>query len=433
MSDLRSRGSRHVWNPMSRMSDVVDRQRVWVRGEGSTLYDETGRGYIDAIASLWYQHVGYGRTEIAEAVDRQLRTLPTWMLFGANLNPPAVELAERLAALTPGDLDRMYFTCGGSESVETAIKIARGYHRLLGQPGRYKLIARHGTYHGSTLGALSATGTRHNRTLFEPLVPGFRHVEPFSLSALEEMIAFEGPDTVAAVLVEPSLAASGLRFPPDDYLPAVRALCDEHGILLIGDEVICGFGRTGTWFGVDHWQVVPDLITMAKGMSSGYLPIGGVAVSGQVVEPFASSESPDRSFNSGNTYAGHAACCAAALENLDIIEREGLIDRSARLGTWLLETCRRLDASGLVSEVTGGRGLAIGVHLRRPVAAEVAAVAFELGVIVRPLTPTIVTLSPPLVITTSELDVVVAALEEALAALASRPASVIGQERVDGV
>ena len=227
---VRERGDRHVWNPMSRMSDVLGRQRDLVRGSGSTLFDESGRGYIDACASLWYVHVGYGRDEIVAAVERQLSQLPSWMLFGPNLNRPAVDLAERLAALTPGDLNRMDFTCGGSEAVETAIKIARQYFRLLSQPGRYKVIARRGSYHGSTFGALSATGTRHHRQMFEPLVPGFRHIDPFSISALRETIALEGPDTIAAMIVDPCVAASGIHLPQDDYFQTVRDVCSEHGI-----------------------------------------------------------------------------------------------------------------------------------------------------------------------------------------------------------
>lgn len=425
MSDTRARGSAHVWNPMSRMSEVLGRQRVWVRGHGSTLVDEDGREFIDGIASLWYVHAGYGRDEIVDAATRQLRELPGWMLFGPNLTPVTVDLAERLAALTPGSLDRIYFTCGGSEAVEIALKIARQHFRLRGQGGRHKVIARRGAYHGSTFGALSATGTPHNRTMFEPLVPGFRHVEPFSVTAMREAIEFEDPSTVAAVLVEPSSAASGIHWPDDDYLPAVRRLCDEHGILLISDEVICGFGRAGTWFGVDHWDVTPDLVTMAKGLSSGYLPIGAVAASDEVVEPFASAELPDTAFWSGNTYAGHAACCAAALANVEIIEREGLVERSAALGKDLYSACAALAGTPGVAAVTGGRGLAVGIELAPELsAADVARGAFDRGVIVRALTPSVITLSPPLVIASGELDRIVAAVTESIAAGRDSPSTV---------
>jgi putrescine aminotransferase len=420
MSDLRARGSRHVWNPMSRMSDVLDRQRVWVRGEGSLLFDEDGRAFIDGCASLWYANVGYGRREIVEAVERQMSELPAWMLFGPNLTPATVELAERLAALTPGDLNRMYFTCGGSESVEIAFKIARQYCRLSGQGRRYKILARRGSYHGSTFGALSATGTPANRSMFEPLVPGFRHVAPFSTEALAETIEFEDPETIAAMIVDPASAASGIRFPADDYFAEVRRICSDHGILLISDEVICGFGRTGTWFGLEHWGVVPDLIAMAKGLSSGYLPVGAVAVSDRVVEAFASGAPPDRSFMSGNTYAGHATCCAAALANIEIIERERLLDRSAAEGARLFDLCKRFEDSPLVKEVRGGRGLAVGIELEDELAGPVAEGAFDLGVLVRPLTPSVITVSPPLVITPEEVTAIANAVGAALSDLERR-------------
>jgi putrescine aminotransferase len=420
MSDTRDRANRYVWNPMTRMADVLGRQRVWVRGEGSTLFDEEGRAYLDGCGSLWYANVGYGRQEIVDAVARQMELLPAWMLFGPNVTVPTVDLAERLAGLTPGDCNRIYFTCGGSESVEIALKIARQYHRLVGSHGRVKVIARRGSYHGSTLGALSATGTPHNRRMFEPLVPGFRHVDPFSLEALEAAVELESPETVAAILVEPASAASGLRFPPDGYLPGVRELCDRHGILLVADEVICGFGRTGTWFGVDHWGVVPDLVTMAKGLSSGYVPLGAVAVADRVFAPFA-EDREDAGFFSGNTYAGHAASCAGALENVAILEREELVERSAREGRYLHDLLAPLaDDFDAVREVRGGRGLVAAVELESPVAAAVAERAYDRGVLVRALTAETITLSPPLVVARDELERIVEALRGALGGVQDR-------------
>jgi putrescine---pyruvate transaminase len=427
--ETRTRASRHVWNPMSRMSDVHGHQRVWVRGDGSRLFDEEGRSFIDGCASLWYVNVGYGRTEIVEAVTRQMSALPAWMLFGPNVAPVTVELAERLASLTPGDLNRMYFSCGGSESNEMAFKIARQYFRLRGEPGRYKVISRRGSYHGSTFGALSATGTAQNRTMFEPLVPGFRHVSPDSIEALTDAIALEGPHTIAAIIVDPSAAASGIQFPPERYLADLRDICTRHGILLIADEVICGFGRTGTWFGVDHWDITPDMITMAKGMSSGYLPIGAVAVSDAIVDPFTSSDpAVESSFMSGNTYAGHATCCAAALANIEIIEHENLLEASTTRGAQLFDLCRAFEDSPFVARVTGGRGLAVGIefnddHISDP-AARIAAAAYSRGVIVRPLTPTIVTLSPPLIVTTDEVREICESIAVALEALENEIAMV---------
>jgi putrescine aminotransferase len=250
--------------------------------------------------------------------------------------------------------------------------------------------------------------------MFEPLVPGFRHVAPFSTEALLETIEFEGPETIAAMVVDPAAAASGIRFPADDYFVEVRRICSDYGILLISDEVICGFGRTGTWFGLEHWGVVPDMITMAKGLSSGYLPVGAVAVSDRVVEVFASDAPPDRSFMSGNTYAGHATCCAAALANIEIIEREQLLERSAAEGARLFDLCRQLESSPLVKEVRGGRGLAVGIELNEDVAGAVAAAAFDRGVLVRPLTSTVITVSPPLIVTPEEVTAIVDAVGAAL-------------------
>jgi adenosylmethionine-8-amino-7-oxononanoate aminotransferase len=411
------------------MSDVFGQQRIWVRGEGSRLFDAEGRSFIDGCASLWYVNAGYGRSEIVDAVTRQMSALPAWMLFGPNVAPATVELAERLASLTPGDLNRIYFSCGGSESNEMAFKIARQYFRLRGEHGRYKVISRRGSYHGSTFGALSATGTAQNRKMFEPLVPGFRHVAPDSIDELVEAIELEGAETVAAMIVDPSAAASGIRFPPEGYLSEVREICSRHGILMIADEVICGFGRTGTWFGVDHWEVTPDMITMAKGMSSGYLPIGGVAVSSEVVEPFTSSDpAVNSSFMSGNTYAGHATCCAAALANIAIIERDNLLTKSSLRGTQLFDLCREFESSPLVSGVSGGRGLAVGIELNddqvSDPAIRIAAAAYSCGVIVRPLTRTIITLSPPLIITAEEINEIGDALAYALDSIEKETSSV---------
>jgi adenosylmethionine-8-amino-7-oxononanoate aminotransferase len=341
------------------------------------------------------------------------------MLFGPNVAPVTVGLAERIASLTPGDLHRVYFSCGGSESNEMAFKIARQYFRLRGEPGRFKVISRRGSYHGSTFGALSATGTSQNRQMFEPLVPGFCHVAPDSIEALIEAIEFERPETIAAMIVEPSAAASGVRFPPEGYLSEVREICSRHGILMIADEVICGFGRTGTWFGVDHWGISPDMITMAKGMSSGYLPIGGVAVSATIVDPFTVSDpAVDAAFMSGNTYAGHATCCAAALANIEIIERENLLYESSVRGAQLFDLCREFERSPLVLSVTGGRGLAVGIEFsdeRVPdPAIRVASAAYNRGVIVRALTRTIVTLSPPLIVTAEEVNEIAECMSQAI-------------------
>jgi putrescine aminotransferase len=421
----RDDASRHLWNPMCRLPDILDRQRVLVRGEGSTVYDEDGRGYIDAQGSLWYASVGYGREEIVRATAEQMRNLHAYGLFGDIVTPPAADLATRLASLTPGDLNRVFFTSGGSEAVESAIKIVRQYFRLRGRADRFKVISRWSGYHGVTLGALSATGTTRNRAQVEPLVPGFPHIDPLSAEALEEAILREDPATVAAFIAEPIMGAGGVLIPPPDYFSRVREICDRYGILFIADEVICGFGRLGHWFGIEHWDVTPDLVVMAKGISSGYTPLGAVAVSERVCEPFVDPDRQDNGFFHGNTYAGHAASCAAALANLKIIEDEGLLEKSRADGIYLAELLDEMSAGQeAVREVRAGIGLIAAVDLALPPggapAKELSRRAYEQGVLVRPMTATAVTLSPPLVITRGELEQVAATLGTAISEMGAQ-------------
>lgn len=410
----------HFWNPMARLPDVMGKQKVWVRGEQSTVYDEKGRAFIDATASLWYMNVGYGRQEIVDAVAEQMKSLAAYGLFGDNLTLPPVELAELVASLAPGDLNRTFFACDGSEAVETAIKIARQHFRLVGEPYRYKIIARRTSYHGVTLGALGATGTVRNRRRFDPLPIGFLHVPPLDPTALEELIEFEGADTVAAFIAEPIMGAAGVVVPPDDYFPRVHEICQRNGILLISDEVISGFGRLGHWFGIEHWNVVPDLMTMAKGITSGYIPLGAVAVSDKVAAPFLDPDDPDNGFFHGNTYSGHATACAAAIANIEIIRREGLVERARDNGTYLHEALSEaMSDQSLVKEVRGGVGLMAAVNLdaseSSQISRDVAREAYERGVLVRPMTGNTVTLSPPFVIEREEIDQVADALHHAVA------------------
>ncbi|MGB3837308.1 aspartate aminotransferase family protein [Castellaniella sp.] len=421
MNDSKLMASAHLWNPFSNMGNTVGNQHTWVRGEGSHIYDESGKKYIDALASLWYMMVGYGREEIVEATAKQMRLLPAYSIFVDSINIPAAELSERIAQLTPGDLDRIFFTTSGSEAAETAIKIVRQHFRLKGQSSRYKIIGRRRAYHGVTLGALSVAGITANRRMFEPLAPGFCHVEHSSVEAFEELIAFEGPETIAAFFAEPIMGAGGVIAPPDDYFVRIREICDKHGILFVADEVICGFGRTGRWFGIQNWGVVPDLMLMAKGITSGYLPLGAVAVSDKVFEPFKSSSDADRAFLHGNTYSGHPTACAAALANIEIIEREGLVDRSATEGQFLHDSLSVLvKKTNLVSEVRSGLGLLAGVQLRPSPSSQVANLvyqkAYERGVIVRPIMGNIIAIAPPLIISREDIktvsDVLLDAIQE---------------------
>ncbi|MFI0722485.1 aspartate aminotransferase family protein [Streptomyces sp. NPDC021224] len=329
----------HLWMHFTRMGDYADAPvPTVVRGEGAYIYDDRGKRYIDGLSGLFVVNAGHGRRELAEAAARQAAELAYFPVWGY-AHPRAVELAERLAHLAPGDLDKVFFTTGGGEAVETAWKLAKQYHRLTGNPGRYKVISRAVAYHGTPHGALSITGLPALKAPFEPLVPGAFRVPNTNLyrapvhgddpeafgrwaaDRIEEQILFEGPDTVAAVFLEPVQNAGGCFPPPPGYFARVREICDRYGVLLVSDEVICAFGRLGATFGCERYGYVPDMITCAKGMTSGYSPLGACIVSGRVAEPFYRG---DGDFLHGYTFGGHPVSAAVALANLDLFEREDL-------------------------------------------------------------------------------------------------------------
>ena len=318
---------------------------IFVRGEGSYLFDDKGQRYLDGLSGLFTVQVGHGRADIAAAGARQGEQLAYYPIWSA-AHPTAIELGARLAALAPGDLNRVFFTSGGSEAVESAWKLARAYFRAIGQPQRYKVIARNLAYHGTTMGALSITGLPSIKTPFEPLMPGTMHVantnrfrsafapevtaddDRFSeacAGAIEQAILTTGPDTVAAVFLEPVQNTGGCFPPPPGYFQRVREICDRHGVLLVSDEVICGFGRLGTMFAAEHYGYQPDMITFAKGVTSGYAPLGGVLASDRLAEPFVGRSAGTTSFAHGITFAGHPVSCAVALANLDVFEREDIL------------------------------------------------------------------------------------------------------------
>jgi len=324
----------------TRMSDYADHDvPVIVKGSGPYVYDENGKRYLDGLSGLFVSQVGHGRTELAEAAAKQAAELAYFPLW-SYAHPNAIELAERLAALAPGDLNRVFFTTGGSEAVESAWKLARSYFKLIGQPSRYKVISRDIAYHGATMGALSITGLADIKPMFEPLVPGSVRVpntnfyraplfadslEDFgkwSADEIERAILREGPDTVAAVFLEPVQNAGGCFPPPPGYFQRVRQICDKYGVLLVSDEVICAFGRLGHYFGSERYGYQPDVITFAKGLTSGYVPLGGMLVSDRLMEPFLEG---DTTFLHGVTFAGHPVSSAVALANLDIFEKEDLL------------------------------------------------------------------------------------------------------------
>jgi len=358
-STLQELAKRHLWMHFTRMSAYDDAEvPVIVRGEGCYVWDEHGRRYLDGLSALFCVNIGHGRGDIVQAGADQAKELGFYTNW-SYAHPPAIELAARIASLAPGDLNRVFFTSGGSEAVESAYKLARQYHKLTGKPNKTKLIAREIAYHGTSLGALSATGITGLRTPFEPLTPGASHVpntntyrmlpgvtEEYFAEAIAERIEFEGPDTVAAVILEPVQNAGGCFTPPDGYWQWVREICDEYDVLLISDEVICAWGRLGEWFGAIRYDYLPDIITTAKGLTSAYAPMGAVIASDRVAEPFMAGHN---SFTHGFTFAGHPVCAAIAMANLDAFEREGVLEHvRSNEGTFrgMLESLRDLPIVG---------------------------------------------------------------------------------------
>jgi adenosylmethionine-8-amino-7-oxononanoate aminotransferase len=431
----------HVWIHTVNYVELAERQgmHVFERGEGSTLYDARGEAWIDGIAGLWVVNAGHGRAEIAEAMAAQARKL-AYVSSAAYTSVPAVQLAETLAALTPGDLSRVFFSSGGSEAVETALKIAKQVQALRGFPKRYKIIARRGSYHGMTFGAMSlTTGNRtQQERFFGPLMDGVYHVpspnryrNDFGLVGeagdemcarwVEQEILFQGPETVAAVIGEPISSANGVHVPAPRYWQLLRDICDRHGVLLIMDEVINGFGRTGAWFATEHFGVVPDIMTMAKGLSSGYAPIAATIVRPHVFEVFTSEQN---TVSHLLTFGGQAVAAAAALKNIEIIGREGLVERAAELGHYLLEGLQTLVERHPTVGDARGLGLLCAIELVKdkgtkekwPRDSEFIKRVGQLATERRMLTRVweILHVAPPLVVTRGEIDRIVAILDESI-------------------
>jgi adenosylmethionine-8-amino-7-oxononanoate aminotransferase len=331
---LQELAKRHLWMHFTRMGAYEDGEvPIIVRGEGPYVWDEHGNRYLDGLSGLFCSNAGHGRAELGEAAARQAEELDFYIIW-SYAHPRAIELANRIASLTPGDLNRVFFTSGGSEAVESAIKLARAYHQRTGNPRKTKFVSREVAYHGTTLGALQVTGIPALRTDFEPLVPGgikvpntnSYHWPPdrdplWAADKIEEAITFEGPETVAAVILEPLQNAGGCIPPQEGYFQRVREICDRHNVLLIADEVICAWGRLGHWFGSQRYGFQPDMMTIAKALTSAYAPMGALIASDRVYEPFASGK---EMFTHGFTFAGHPIAAAVALANLDIMEREDL-------------------------------------------------------------------------------------------------------------
>jgi adenosylmethionine-8-amino-7-oxononanoate aminotransferase len=376
---LANRAREHLWMHFTRHStyETGGHVPVIVRGEGAYVWDDQGRRYLDGLAGLFVVQVGHGRQELADAAAEQARELAFFPLW-SYAHPRAIELADRLAGYTPGDLNRVFFTTGGGEAVETAWKLAKQYWRLVGKPGKYKVISRAVAYHGTPHGALSITGIPEARMMFEPLVPGAHKVpntnhyrapehlrgdlKAFGLWAAErigEAIEFEGPDSVAAVFLEPVQNSGGCFPPPPGYFERVRQICDEYDVLLVSDEVICAFGRIGGMFACEDFGYSPDIITCAKGMTSGYSPIGAMIASDRLFEPFRSGTNY---FPHGYTFGGHPVSAAVALTNLDIMEREGLNQHVRDAAPAFRATLEKLLDLPIVGDVRG-EGFFYGIEL----------------------------------------------------------------------
>ena len=382
-----------------------------VGGEGAEVWDDAGNRYVDAMASLWYCNVGHGRAEIADAVAGQLRTLAGYHCFDPFTNEPAEHLTAEISAKAPMEGARVFLTSSGSEAVDSALKLARLAQGLAGHPEKQLVVSRDFAYHGVTYGGMSAQGLPANQAGYGALVPGHLTVPNNDLEAMATVFAQQG-DEIAAVIAEPVQGAGGVFPPAPGYLEGLRRLCDQHGAYLIADEVITGFGRLGQWFGSSHFGIRPDLVTFAKGVSSGYLPLGGVVVGPAVREPLEAGS--DFLLRHGHTYSGHPACCVAGLASMAITEREELLPAAERIGLRLSSGLRALEADGLVAEVRGeGAVWAVSLGEGKDIAAVRDAMRAD-GVIVRAVPPNHLTFCPPLVISDAQLDRCVDVLERAV-------------------
>jgi putrescine---pyruvate transaminase len=409
-----------LWHPFADMGSVRRGELVIERGEDVWVWDSDGRRYLDATASLWYANAGHGRPEIAEAVAQQMSRIAAYSAFGDFANGPARELAGALADLAPMPA-RVFLVSGGGDAIDTAAKLARRYWYEVGQPERTLLISRTAGYHGTHGFGTALAGIPANRVGFGPQVDTVQ-VPHDSLEGLEAAIENAGAERVAAVFVEPVIGAGGVYPPLPGYIEGLAAICERTGVLLIVDSVICGFGRLGTWFGIERWGVKPSMIVFAKAVTSGYLPLGGVVVSEQIAEPFWSTPGGPV-LRHGPTYAAHPTCCAAALANIAVLERDRLIDRGRELEGDLLGALKPFADHPAVAEVRGGVGLMAAVALtdnaleQHPDAViRIVMAAREGGVLVRPLARA-VAVSPPLTVDAEHFALIAGALERGLATL----------------
>lgn len=441
---LKEMNARHMWHPMTHPADSLQNPPIIVTGaSGVRISDVDGHEVIDAVGGLWNVNLGFSCEPVKQAIAAQLDILPYYSTFRGTSNNAVIELSDMLGKFfAPDGLTRAFFTSGGSDSVETALRLSRQFHKIRGESGRTKFLSLKKGYHGTHFGGASVNGNINFRNAYEPLLPGCFHVpapyiyrNPFNetdpaklaqlcLSALQDEIAFQGANTIAAFIMEPILGAGGVIPPHPSFMPGVREICSRHGILLIADEVITAFGRTGSWTGSRHWGVKPDFCCTAKAITNGYFPFGAVMIADHVAETFETDESGVAAIGHGYTYSGHPVGAAAAIACLIETERLRVNENAAARGTELYNGLAGFpDRHEIVGDVRGGHGLMIALELvsdrktKAPIGKDVAArvqdLAYQAGVMVRISGPNII-LSPPLVLTKEDAATIVATLDEAL-------------------
>ncbi len=443
---LSEHNARHMWHPMAHPADsLANPPKVITGGDGVHITDMHGKTTLDAVGGLWNVNLGFSCQPVKDAIAAQLDALPYYSAFRGTSNDKAIELSWELARFfKPDGLSRAFFTSGGSDSVETALRLARQYHKLRGEPGRIKFLSLKKGYHGTHFGGASVNGNANFRTQYEPLLPGCHHIpapytyrNPFDetdperlaqriLAALEDEIAFQGAGTIAAMIMEPVLGAGGVMVPHASFMPGVREICARHGILLISDEVITAFGRTGAWSGARRWGVQPDMMCTAKAITNGYFPFGAVMIADAVAEVFETDATAMGSIGHGYTYSAHPVGAAAALACLAETEKRAVHENAAARGAELFAGLEALKARhDVVGDVRGGAGLMCALELvgdratkspaDKAVVARVHEATYEAGVMVR-VSGTNVILSPPLVITAQDVQTILAALDTGLSA-----------------
>ena len=441
-TELLEQDQAHLLHPLHHPS-AHENPLIFESGHGVWMRTTEGKEVIDGLAGLWNVLVGHGRTELADAASAQMSTLAYCSSYAGSSNIPAIQLAERLAGFAYPSLNTTFFTSGGAESNESAFKTVRHYWKRMGKPDKIKVISRRFGYHGITLAAMSATGLSVYWPMFEPRVPNFLHIDspyPYRFAhelkagetqgqaaarLLEEAILREGPETVGAFIAEPVQGAGGVIVPQDDYFARIREICDQYEVLFIADEVITGFGRTGEWFALNRWGVQPDIMSFAKGITSGYLPLGGIQISDQIRDVIMNAPANERWMHA-YTYSGHPTCCAVALANLDIIEGEGLVDNAAVRGQQLLEGLKGLEAEFEVIGNVRGSGLMCAIEFvadrttKAPagIGEKVRKACVERGLFTRAIGD-ILAFAPPIVINGDEVDQMVQIVGEAVAAVAA--------------